>query len=599
MMGTARIYMQVAAEMRRHVWRLSLAVAEVLLISTLEVLKPWPLKIVIDSVLGGAKAPIAWLQSLKPPEMLGAACLALISLYLMLSVLQVSNNYLTISIGQRMVNDLRARLFEHLQRLSLAFHRRREVGDLMMRINYDTFAIQTIAMNGMFPILSSVILLVAMFTMMVRIDATLTLVAVGIVPLLLILIGSISSRIDRLATGAKIKESNLYNVAHRALSAIHVVQAFTREAEVQREFVEKSRESLSENLRLYLLQTVYGGAVSILVACGTAMVIYVGARHVMEHRLTIGGLVVFVTYLASLYAPINQLFQTYGQVHSAVAGLRRCLELLDQEPEIKDGPGARAAGRLRGAVEFRGVTFSYGAGEPVLRDITFRADPGETVAIIGPTGAGKTTLTSLLARFYEPQNGAVEIDGRRIEQFTLRSLRENIAIVLQPPMVMTDTIRANIALGKPSATNEEIARAAQMARLDPLLVKLPNGLDEIVGAGGHQLSQGEAQRVTIARALIKNAPILIMDEPTSALDAETESLVMAAVQEVMRGRTTLVIAHRLATIRNATRILVLRDGRIEEQGAFDELMSAGGFFSYLYGLQSEQTAAAQEKLKAS
>jgi ATP-binding cassette, subfamily B, bacterial len=586
-MSTARIYAQVVTEMRRHAWRLAFAIIEVLLISAFEVLKPWPLKVVIDNVLGGARAQQAWLAGMPAGELLIAACLSLIALYIALSILQVSNNYLTISIGQRMVNDLRARLFEHLQRLSLAFHRRRELGDLMMRINYDTFSIQTIAMNGLFPILSSLILLAAMFVMMMRIDRTLTLVALGVVPLLMALIASISSRIDRLATGARMKESVVYNVAHRALSAIHVVQAFTREAEVQREFVEKSRESLSENLRLYTLQTLYSGVVNVLIAAGTALVIYVGALHVIEHRLTIGDLVVFVTYLASLYAPINQLFQTYGQVHSAVAGLRRCLELLELEPEIKDRPGARPAGRLRGAVEFRNVTFGYDSAEPVLREISFKANPGETVAIVGPTGAGKTTLTSLLARFYEQQSGAIEIDGRAIEQFTLRSLRENIAIVLQPPIVLSDTIRANIALGKPSASNEEIARAAQMARLGPLLAKLPKGLDEVVGPGGHQLSQGEGQRVTIARALIKNAPILIMDEPTSALDAETESLVMAAVQEVMRGRTTLVIAHRLATIQNATRILVLREGRIEEQGAFSELIAAGGFFSYLYSLQSQ------------
>lgn len=591
MISTARIYAQVVTEMRRHAGRLAFAVAEVLVISALEVLKPWPLKIVIDSVLGGAKPQLPWLQGIPPATLLPLACVGLIALYLCLSVLQVSNNYLTISIGQRMVNDLRARLFQHLQRLSLAFHRRREVGDLMMRINYDTFSVQTIAMNGMFPILSSLIMLAGMFLMMMRIDGTLTAVALGVVPLLMLLIASISKRLDRLATGARAKESTLYNIAHRALSAIHVVQAFTREAEVHREFVAKSAESLSENLRLYTFQTVYSGAVNILVACGTALVIYVGALHVMEHRLTVGDMVVFVTYLASLYAPINQLFQTYGQVQSSVAGLRRCLELLELEPEIKDRPDARPAGRLRGAVEFRNVTFGYDAAEPVLKDISFKADPGETVAIVGPTGAGKTTLTSLLARFYEQQSGTIEIDGRAIEEFTLRSLRENIAIVLQPPMVLSDTIRANIALGKPSATSEEIARAAQMARLEPLLAKLPNGLDEVVGPGGHQLSQGEAQRVTIARALIKNAPILIMDEPTSALDAETESLVMAAVQEVMRGRTTLVIAHRLTTIQNATRILVLRDGRIEEQGPFAELMAAGGFFSYLYSLQGKTSAA--------
>jgi ATP-binding cassette subfamily B protein len=602
MTGTARIYGKVLEEMRRHAWRLTAAIAEVLLISAFEVLKPWPLKIVIDSVLGNARPQLSWLQNMSQGELLVVSCLGLIGLYLMLVLLQVSNNYLTISIGQRMVNDLRSRLFEHLQRLSLSFHRRREVGDLMMRINYDTFSVQTIAMNGMFPVLSSLILLGSMFLMMLRIDTVLTVVALGVVPLLLILIGSISGRIDRLATGARMKESDLYNVAHRALSSIHVVQAFTREAEVHREFVEKSSESLSENLRLYLFQTLYSGAVNVLIAAGTAVVIYVGALHVMDHRLTVGDLVVFVTYLASLYAPINQLFQTYGQVHSAVAGMRRCLELLEMEPEIRDRPDARPAGRLRGAIEFRDVTFGYGPGEPVLRHIGFKADPGETVAIVGPTGAGKTTLTSILARFYEQQEGAVEIDGQRVEQFTIRSLRENIAIVLQPPMVLSDSIRANIALGKPSATADEIARAAQMARLGPLLEKLPEGLNTLVGPGGHQLSQGEAQRVTIARALIKNAPILIMDEPTSALDAQTESLVMAAVQEVMRGRTTLVIAHRLATIQNATRILVLRDGRIEEQGTFNELIRAGGFFSYLYSLQSSAPQAgeaeAAEKLKA-
>ncbi len=598
-MGSARIYAQVAAQMRRYAGRLIVAIFEVVVISAFEVLKPWPLKIVIDSVLGTAAPQLSWLRGLTRGELLAAACVGLVALYLAVSLLQVANNYLTISIGQRMVNDLRSRLFEHLQRLSLAFHRRREVGDLMMRINYDTFSVQTIAMNGMFPIFSSLILLAAMFLMMLRIDPVLTLVALGVVPLLLILIGTISGRIDRLATGARMKESDLYNVAHRALSAIHVVQAFTREAEVHREFVEKSSESLSENLRLYLFQTVYSGAVNILIASGTALVIYVGALHVLEHRLSVGELVVFVTYLASLYAPINQLFQTYGQVQSAVAGMRRCLELLELEPEITDRPDARAAGRLRGEVEFRDVTFAYGPGDPVLKHISFKADPGETVAIVGPTGAGKTTLTSLLARFYQQQEGVVAIDGRRIEQYTIRSLRENIAIVLQPPMVLSDTIRANIALGKPSATIDEIARAAQMARLGPLLARLPGGLDTVVGAGGHQLSQGEAQRVTIARALIKNAPILIMDEPTSALDAETEALVMAAVQEVMRGRTTLVIAHRLSTIQNATRILVLRDGRIEEQGSFDQLIKAGGFFSYLYGLQSQPGGSAEaEKLKA-
>jgi len=421
---------------------------------------------------------------------------------------------------------------------------------------------------------------------MIRMDATLTLIALVIVPALLVLIAAISRPIDRLARRARVKESRVYDVAHRALSAIHVVQAFTREAEAHREFVETSRASLSENLKLYTFQTVYSGAVNMLIAAGTALVIYVGARHALAGKLTIGDLVVFTTYLASLYGPINQMFQTYGMVQSAKAGMRRCLELLELEPEIRDRPGARALGRSRGEIEFDDVVFGYDANTPVLKGVSFKARPGETIAIVGPTGAGKSTMASLLARFYEPQRGRIRIDGQDISELTLKSLRGNISIVLQPPLVLTESVRSNIALGKPGATDQEIERAARMARLEPVLDKLPNRLDEVVGQGGHALSQGEAQRVTIARAMVKDAPILIMDEPTSALDAETEAMVLAAVQEAMRGRTTLVIAHRLSTIQNADRILVLRDGVIEEQGDFAELVARGGFFSQLYNLQA-------------
>jgi ATP-binding cassette subfamily B protein/subfamily B ATP-binding cassette protein MsbA len=588
-MGTVRVYSQSVRYLRPYAGRFALAVAEVLLIGAVEVLKPWPLKIVIDNVVGGAPLRSEWLPAIAPDELLAAACASLVILYLGLALLQVTNNYLTISIGQRMVNDLRSRLFEHLQRLSLSFHLRRELGDLMMRVAYDTFSIQTIAMNGLFPVLSATILLGGMFAVMIRMDATLTLIALVIVPALLVLIAAISRPIDRLARRARAKESRVYDVAHRALSAIHVVQAFTREAEAHREFVETSRASLGENLKLYTFQTVYSGAVNMLIAAGTALVIYVGARHALAGKLTIGDLVVFTTYLASLYGPINQMFQTYGMVQSAKAGMRRCLELLELEPEIRDRPGARTLGRARGEIEFDDVVFGYDSDTPVLKGISFKASPGQTIAIVGPTGAGKTTMASLLARFYEPRRGRIRIDGQDISELTLKSLRGNISIVLQPPLVLTESVRSNIAVGKPGATDQEIERAARMARLEPVLDKLPNRLDEVVGQGGHALSQGEAQRVTIARAMVKDAPILIMDEPTSALDAETEAMVLAAVQEAMRGRTTLVIAHRLSTIQNADRILVLRDGVIEEQGNFAELVARGGFFSQLYNLQATGT----------
>jgi ATP-binding cassette subfamily B protein/subfamily B ATP-binding cassette protein MsbA len=442
--------------------------------------------------------------------------------------------------------------------------------------------------------LSAGAMLAAMFYVMVRMDAVLTVAAIAIIPILFVLIVSVSSTIDRLSTSARMKESRLYTVTHQALAAIHVVQAFTREAESYRQFVQSSSDSLDQTLRVYVFQTIYAGGVSLLIAAGTATVIYIGALHVMAGALTIGGLVVFITYLASLYQPVNQIFQTYGLVENAKAGLRRCLELLEIEPDVRDRHGARPLHQVRGEIDFDGVVFGYDPARPVLTGVSFHANAGETVAIVGPSGAGKTTMASLLMRFYEPQRGTIRIDHQDMREATLRSVRGSIATVLQPPLVLGTTVRGNIALGNPSAGESEIHKAVEAARLTGLITKLPYGLDELVGPGGHTLSEGEAQRLTIARALLKEAPILIMDEPTSALDAETESLVMAAVQAVMRGRTTIVIAHRLSTIQNADRILVLRDGQIVEQGAFDELLSRDGFFSYLYSLQawSRRTAEA-------
>ena len=591
-MGTIALYRYALLQMRRNWGRLTISLIAVLLASIAEVLKPWPLKIVIDNVLRGAPVSMRWIPAMPTAELLVVACIGLVILYTILGLLNVTTNYLTIAIGQRMVNELRARMFDHLQRLSLSFHRRREIGDLMVRIAYDTFAIQTIAMNGFYPIVSAMILLLAMFFVMLKMDVTLTLIALGVIPMLVLLIISVSGRIDELAGGARIKESRLYTVAHTALAAIHVVQAFTRENESYSEFVESSSDSLRQTLRLYVLQTIYAGGVQIMIACGTALVIYIGARHVMNGHLTIGDLVVFTTYLASLYAPVNQISQTFGAIQGAKAGLRRCLELLEIDPEIKDRPDAVAIGRAHGAIEFDNVAFGYEPGRPVLKGISFKAEPGETIAIVGPSGSGKTTMASLLARFYDPQSGVIRVDGHDVRGLKLESLRRNVAMVLQPPLVVGGTVRINVAFGRPGVTDAEIAHAIEQARLGPVIAKLDRGLDEIVGQGGHSLSEGEAQRVTIARALLKDAPILIMDEPTSALDAETESLVMAAVEDAMQGRTTLVIAHRLSTIQNADRILVLRDGLIVEQGKFDELLAREGFFNYLYNIQAWKHEAA-------
>jgi ATP-binding cassette subfamily B protein/subfamily B ATP-binding cassette protein MsbA len=579
--------------MRRYGASLVTVIVALLFSSIIEAAKPWPLKIVIDNVLHAQPLRLRGLPSLSRHQLLLGSCAGLVLVYLVVGAINIASNYVTISIGQRMVNDIRAQLFDHLQRMSLSFHRRREIGDLMVRIAYDTMSVQTIAMNGLLQMLSAGAMLAAMFSVMVQMDVVLTLAAVAIIPILLVLIMSVSSTIDRLSTSARIKESRLYTIAHQTLAAIHVVQAFTREAESYRQFVQSSSDSLDQTLRVYVFQTMYAGGVSLLIAAGTAAVIYIGALHVMSGALTIGGLIVFITYLASLYQPVNQIFQTYGLVENAKAGLRRCLELLEIEPEVRDRPGARPLREVRGEIDFDSVVFGYDPSKPVLKGVSFHAKAGETVAIVGPSGAGKTTMASLLMRFYEPQQGVIRIDQQDTRAATLRSVRGCIATVLQPPLVLGATVRANITLGNPAAGERQIGSAVEAARLTALIAKLPGGLEEPVGQGGHNLSEGEAQRLTIARALLKDAPILIMDEPTSALDAETESMVMAAVQSAMRGRTTIVIAHRLSTIQKADRILVLRDGQIVEQGPFVELLSRDGFFSYLYNLQAWSKRAAE------
>ena len=422
-MSKLGLYGEVIRRMRPHFRALLGVILAVGATSLIEVAKPWPLKIVIDNVLRDVPLDWRWTASLSSRQLLIAACLILVAIYLVLGLLNVINNYVTIAIGQRMVNELRAQMFDRLQRLSLAFHRRREVGDLMVRIAYDSMSLQTIAMNGLFPVLSAGVMLAAMFVVMVRMDWVLTATALAIVPVLFILIAAVSHRIDLLASGARIKESRLYTVAHQALAAIHVVQAFTRESESYKEFVQSSSESLGESLKLYVFQTIYAGGVNALIAVGTALVIYIGARHVMSGILTVGDLIVFTTYLASLYVPVNQLFQTYGMVQGAKAGLRRCFELIELEPEIRDRPGARAFARVGGEIAFDDVRFGYEAANVVLKGISFKARAGQTVAIVGPSGAGKTTMASLLMRFYEPQGGAIRIDGVDTRDVTIESLR--------------------------------------------------------------------------------------------------------------------------------------------------------------------------------
>jgi ATP-binding cassette subfamily B protein/subfamily B ATP-binding cassette protein MsbA len=585
MRGTLPVVLKVLQRLRPHRGLFALAILQVLLIGVLELAKPWPLKLVVDNVLGGKPTGWASFDGLSRAGMLAAACGALIGVYALLGTLTVSSNYTTISVGQRLVNDFRGDLYAHLQRLSLAFHSRREVGDLLFRLTADTFAIQTLTMNGFFPILTSVVLLGGMVLVMLRMHVVMTLVALAIVPILFLAIVALSARINALATDARTKESALWAVAQRTIGAIRVIQAFTTEQTEHRRFVDTSSASLDANLRLYTFQSVYSAFVNVLIAAGTAAVLWFGAMNVLEGELSVGDVLVFTSYLASLYAPINSLTQTWGLIQGARVGAERVFEILDTAPDLVDGTRELTRGEVRGSVRFEDVHFGYDTTRPVLRGVTFDAPPGALVAIVGATGAGKTTLVSLIPRFHDVDTGRVLLDGVDVREFRLRALRSQVGMVLQPPLVFPTSLRDNISYGRPEASAADVERASGLAQLDGFVARLPLGLDTIVGEGGATLSSGEQLRVTIARAILRDAPILILDEPTAALDVETEARVMAGLENLMTGRTTFVIAHRLSTVRRADLVLVLDQGQVVESGSFAELVQRGGHFARLYKTQ--------------
>ncbi|MFI4947302.1 MAG: ABC transporter ATP-binding protein [Alphaproteobacteria bacterium] len=589
--------------LKAHRWRVAWALAQVFLVAGVELLKPWPLQIVIDYVLGGktppSGGPLRELLSLPPGVLLLLACGAIVVVHCSAGALTLLHNYTTIRVGQSMVNDLRGDLYAHLQRLSLAYHGRQRVGDLMYRITADSFAVQTMLMNGLLPILSAAILLSGMLIILFPMDPLLTVLALTIVPILFVLIAVFNKKIVDVATEVRDLDSRVYSLVQWGMAAIKVVQAFTKEEEEHRRFMGASRDSLRATLRLYNWQTLYSGGVNLVIALGTALVVYAGAQAVMSGTLSLGQLIVFIAYLAQLYAPINQITQSWSLIAGARVGAARVFEVLETEADLKSGTRQFPPEGARGAIAWRGVSFRYRPETPVLNDIEFTVAAGSKIAVVGPTGAGKSTLLGLLPRFFDPDSGLVTIDGTDIREFSLTSLRSQIAMVLQPPLIFPLSVADNIAYGRPGAGHAAIEEAARLARIHETIAGLPEGYQTLLGEGGVLLSEGEKQRITIARALLRDAPILILDEPTSALDVATEALVMAAIETLMRGRTTFIIAHRLSTVRGCDRIIVLKDGTIAEQGNFAELLRRDGIFADYYRTQFAPDHAAMPGLAVS
>ncbi len=553
-------------------------------------LQPWPLKLVIDSVLGGVPPPAVLAMGSKT-ALLGVLVTAMVGLQIVVGALAMLGTNLVIRAALHMVFGLRCAVFEHLQKLSLSFHDTTKVGDSLYRVAWDTYAVQTLLNNAIVPATTATLTLAGIALVMALRDWRVTVAALAIAVPLIVLIRRLDRPMTRYSLRVHERESDVSSRVQETLTAIRAVQSFAREPLERERFERQAAASLHANLHLTLLQTGSQMVVSLLMAVGTAAVVWLAGRRALEGVLTPGDVVLLAAYLVMLYKPLETLAYTAVAVQGAAAGARRVLALLDVRPDVTDAAGAvPLPGRAAGGLVFEQVTFAYGTGGPALRDVSLQVRPGEIVAIVGASGAGKTTLASLLVRFYDPQAGRITLDGYDLRALTLRSLRENVALVLQDPIVFGASLRENIAYGRPDATAEEVERAAHAANAHEFIAGLPQGYDTIVGERGVTLSGGQRQRIAIARAFVKDAPVLILDEPTSALDAENERAILDALARLMKGRTTLIIAHRLSTVRHADRIVVLQDGAVVEQGTHGELLARPAAYARLHALQTAPTA---------
>ncbi|HEY4257252.1 MAG TPA: ABC transporter ATP-binding protein [Candidatus Udaeobacter sp.] len=571
------IYRRVLRYYRPFLWQTIFGLCLALVGIGLNLLKPWPFKIIVDDFLraGPTIRPDwrAWVLLL---------CLALIGIQFLWGIINWITNYLFVKIGLQALLKLRTDLYSYLQSLSLKYHDARRSSDSSFRVAYDSQSIQTIYNKGFTNIFGSILTLIGTFIIMLRLDWQLTLVSLGIVPLVVGAIYLFAHRIRRESTSIQEHESAVLAQAQEGLSSIRMVHAFGREEFEVRQFQQQARQSLQANLRLTLTNVNSALVISTLMVVGTAVMYYIGTLHVLAGTLTLGSLLVFSAYLLMLYQPLESLTYTAWAMEGATAGAKRCFEILDRQDDVVDSPGAIAISSAQGAIGFQAVSFGYAADRYVLRDIDLHIEPNQIVGLAGGTGAGKSTLLSLVPRFYDPTTGTITLDGRDIRQITKKTLRAQIAIVLQDTLLFSTTARENIAYGRPNATEEEIIQAARRAQADEFIREMPQGYDSLVGERGGHLSVGQRQRIGIARAFLKNAPILLLDEPTSALDPATESAIMETIKELMSGRTTLIATHRLATIHNLDQIIVLDHGRIIEQGPGPELIARGGVYAKLY-----------------
>lgn len=583
-----RLLLRYARSQRRA---LILIFALTLSASALVAAQPWPMKLLVDHVLGSKPLP-QLLQSMHFPSsgtaLLGIIVAAGLVLFALNAALDAVLAWTWTRAGRQMVYDLSEDLFARLQRRSLLYHQRASVGDTMGRVTVDSWSVYRTLETLVVSPLHAVLAIAVMVLLMAQLSPLLTWVSLAIAPFI---VGASFLVGKPLRAAARVKreiETRIQSHIQQTLSGLPVVQAFTQEDREHERLQQYAGVAIAAQQRTALVGSINSLSSGLMMTIGTAIVLWLGARQVLAGTLTIGDILVFLVYLGSLQAQMKILAGTYTGLQTIGASVDRVVEVLESAPEITDAPGARALPQIRGRIEIERVTFGYEPGQPVLHEVSLEIKPAKTIAIVGPTGAGKTTLVNLIPRFLDPWQGRVVIDGHDVRQVQLRSLREQIALVLQEAVLFPISIADNIAYGRPGASREEIEAAARAANAHEFISKLPEGYETAAGERGATLSGGERQRISIARALLKNAPILILDEPTSALDAKTEHLVLEAMERLRAGRTTLVIAHRLSTVRRADRVAVLNAGRIEEFGSHDELMARGQLYARLHNIQFER-----------
>lgn len=585
------IYARTIRYFRPFLWATAGGVALTLASIGFNLLKPWPFKFIVDGVLDKTAGTAdtrellqKWFSDSGSATVILWLCVAMVFISLLGGLINLVSNYLFVHVGLQALLKLRTDLYSALQALPLKFHDSRRSADSSFRVAYDSQSIQTIYNKGFATVLSSIVMLAATFIVMVRINWPLTLASLAILPPVVWAIRFYAVKVRRQSTDIHERESDLLTIAQEGLSQIRMVHAFGRESFEVDQFRRRASKSLEANMRLNMTSVASALVVGTLMAAGTALMYYIGSLQVMNPaaNFTLGDLLVFSAYLLMLYQPLEQLTYTAWALEGAAAGAQRCFEVLDSQDDVPEAHDAEDFGPAKGRIEFRGVAFGYSEERRVLEDINFNIEPGQTVAFVGGTGTGKSTLLSLVPRFYDPSAGVVSLDGRDLRRLKKKSLRSQIGMVLQDTLLFSTTIRENIAYGKPGATEAEIVEAARKAQALDFISKMPQGFDSPVGERGGHLSVGQRQRIGIARAFLKNAPILLLDEPTSALDPSTESAIMGTIFELMRGRTTLIVTHRLTTVHGLGRIVVLKDGRIAEDGTGPELVAKNGVYAALY-----------------